>query len=68
MQKIKYTAGWWKLFITGQAKLSALRTIQISTWAADNFTTTDILFLSVILLIIAKSNRSKNHTVTLLIT
>ena len=42
-----------KLFITGQAKLNPeARIVQLNAWAADNFATADILFLSVILSII----------------
>ena len=41
-----------------------LRTIQLNVWVAGNFTTLDILFLSIILQCY-KSNRFKNHTAIL---
>ena len=45
--------GQWKLFITGQAKLNPEdRTVQLNAWAVDNFTTADILYTSIISLII----------------
>ena len=42
----------------------SLSTIQLNVWAVDNFTTADILVLSVILQCY-KSNRCKNYKITL---
>ena len=44
-----------------------LSTNQLNAWAADNFTTSLILFLLVIVYC-CKSNRSKNHTAMVFIT
>ena len=44
-----------------------LSTIQLNAWAADNFTTSLILFLLVIVYC-CKCNRSKNHTAMVFIT
>ena len=42
-------------------------TIQLNEWAANNLTTVDIFFLSIIVQCY-KLNKSKNHTATLFIT
>ena len=44
-----------------------LSTIQLNEWAANNLTTVDIFFLSIIVRCY-KLNKSKNHTATLFIT
>ena len=60
------TQGRRKRFTTGPAKRDP-STIQLNAWAANNFTTSHILFLLVIVYC-CKSNRSKNHTAMVFIT